>query len=100
MEKMSFIEFIEYVKDKEKRMQNKIFDLIETHDENRVKIKQATKAGYILCDIGGVADLSFPTSKLRRGRVQGNGWICPTLTTSSTGIYRIEKQESTEQQGG
>lgn len=34
-------------------------------------------------DRGGVADLNFPDSQTRRGRVQGNGQICPTLTTES-----------------
>lgn len=37
-----------------------------------------------------VADLSFPTSKLRRGRVQGNGQICPTITTTG-GLYVFEE---------
>ena len=36
----------------------------------KVKIKQATKIGYIECSVPGVADFSFPTSKTRRGRVQ------------------------------
>ena len=54
----------------------------------KIKVKQATKQGYILCD-GGVCDLSYPKSKLRRGRVQGNGWISPTITASPC-IYRLE----------
>jgi len=37
----------------------------------KIKIRQATKQGWIECEIGGVADLSYPDSKLRRGRVQG-----------------------------
>ena len=36
-----------------------------------LKIPQATKKGYIECPIGGCFDWSYPTSKLRRGRVQG-----------------------------
>lgn len=36
-------------------------------------IKQATKDGYIKMKSGGVCDVSYPTSKLRRGRVQGGG---------------------------
>lgn len=56
----------------------------------KVKIKQATKDGYIECKLGGVADLSYPTSKTRRGRVQDNGDTCPTLTATETGICRIE----------
>ena len=42
-----------------------------------VMIRQATKAGVIEWQVGGVADLSFPTSKTRRGRVQENGTVCP-----------------------
>lgn len=48
-----------------------------------VDVKQATKEGLIPCEVGGVADLSYPTSQTRRGRVQGNGQICPTLTTEN-----------------
>ena len=55
-----------------------------------IKIKQATKDGYIDCKIGGVADLSFPTSKTRRGRVQDNGDTCPTITAGETEICKIE----------
>ena len=55
-----------------------------------VKIKQATKDGYIECNVGGVADLSYPESKTRRGRVQENGEVCPTLTATETGVCRIE----------
>lgn len=41
---------------------------------------------------GGVADFSYPTSKLRRGRVQGDGNISPTITTTS-GICRVMDME-------
>lgn len=41
--------------------------------EKVIYIKQATKQGYIACKNGGVFDCSYPTSKLRRGRVQGGG---------------------------
>ena len=57
-----------------------------------VKIKQATKQGYVLCEVGGVADFSYPDSKTRRGRVQGNGQICPTITSEVVMICKIEKQ--------
>lgn len=60
-------------------------------DREYVGIRQATQKGYIECEIGGVADFSYPTSKLRRGRVQGGGHVCPTLTSQSMGICRIEK---------
>ena len=58
--------------------------------DETVKIKQATKEGYIECKLGGVADLPYPDSKTRRGRVQDNGDTCPTLTASETGVCRIE----------
>lgn len=54
-----------------------------------VKIKQATKQGYIECEVGGVADLSFPGSATRRGRVIDKGNTCPTIQTESE-ICKIE----------
>ena len=57
---------------------------------NKVAIKQATKQGYIECEVGGVEDLSYPDSKTRRGRVQDNGNTCPTVTATETGICKIE----------
>jgi len=59
----------------------------------KVLIPQATKQGFIECEIGGVFDNSFPDSKTRRGRVQENGQICPTLQTSN-GIVRVEPKIS------
>lgn len=55
-----------------------------------VKIPQATKQGYIECNIPRVADLSFPDSKTRRGRVQENGEICPTLMVGQQDICYID----------
>lgn len=48
-----------------------------------VHVKQATTDGIIPCRIGGVADLNYPDSKTRRGRVIENGEVCPTLTTEN-----------------
>lgn len=60
-------------------------------EEKYLWIKQATKTGWIKMKSGGVCDVSYPTSKLRRGRVQGGGGdISPTLTCESGGIVRIE----------
>lgn len=55
-----------------------------------VHIKQATSQGYIECEVGGVADLSFPDSKTRRGRVQEKGQVSPTLIAGEQDICRIE----------
>lgn len=56
-----------------------------------IRIKQATSQGYIECEVGGVADLSFPESKTRRGRVQENGQVSPTLMAGEQDICRIEQ---------
>lgn len=56
-----------------------------------VRIKQATKKGYIEMPVGGVFDATYPNSKTRRGRVQEGGTICPTITASNMKIYRIEE---------
>lgn len=55
-----------------------------------IRIKQATKQGWVGCCEGGVADLSYPNSKTRRGRVEEGGTICPTITTTG-GLYKIDK---------
>ena len=56
----------------------------------KLLIPQATKKGYIEMDLPGVCDLSYPNSKTRRGRVQENGKVSPTLTASSQDICYIE----------
>ena len=38
---------------------------------------------------GGVVDLSFTTSKIRRGRVEEKGNIAPTITTTG-GLYKMD----------
>jgi DNA (cytosine-5)-methyltransferase 1 len=49
-----------------------------------LKIKQATKKGYVECPMGGVFDIAYPTSKFRRGRVQDGGKISPAITCNMT----------------
>lgn len=60
-------------------------------EEETIKIKQATKKGYTECKINGVADFSFPDSKTRRGRVEQNGDVSPTLMAGNSEIVKIEK---------
>jgi len=74
-------------------------NLIKTEDEDTVSIKQATKDGYIKCDLPGVADLYYPESTTRRGRVQENGTVSPTLTAAQTGICKLEKTNEVLQVG-
>lgn len=40
----------------------------------KIGVRQATKDEIIPMQIPGVCDLSYPTSKFRRGRVQGGGY--------------------------
>lgn len=57
-----------------------------------IKIKQATKTGFIECVENGVADLIYPSSKSRRGRVIGGGNISPTLQTEGSELYKLESE--------
>lgn len=58
----------------------------------KIKIKQATKMGFIEMEVGGVFDANQPNSKTRRGRVQGAGHICPTITSQQMDVHRITKE--------
>jgi DNA (cytosine-5)-methyltransferase 1 len=68
----------------------KLGKYLKTEMDDSVPISQATTKGYINCKLGGIADLSYPTSKTRRGRVQGDGDLCPTLTATKQGLVVIE----------
>ena len=57
-----------------------------------IKIKQATKEGFIEMEEGGVFDASYPESNTRRGRCQENGTVSPTLTAQNNELYRSENQ--------
>ena len=54
-----------------------------------IKIKQATKEGFVDLEIGGVVDLEYPNSNTRRGRVIDGGQVAPT-TTTTTVPYLVE----------
>jgi DNA (cytosine-5)-methyltransferase 1 len=43
-------------------------------------------------EVGGVADLLYPSSTFRRGRVQGEGKISPTILTT-VGICKIMDEQ-------
>ena len=66
--------------------------LAEQPNPESLRIRQATKQGFIEVRKGGLFDSAFPNSKTRRGRVQGNGGnLCPTLTASASDlILRFE----------
>lgn len=61
-----------------------------------ILVPQAVKAGWLEVLPGGLFDYSYPTSKNRRGRVQGGGRICPAIICGrggTTAIYVIEWDE-------
>ena len=55
-----------------------------------LRIKQATKQGYIEVEQGGGFDATYPDSTTRRGRVQEGGTIAPTLMASGDAPCRYE----------
>ena len=55
-----------------------------------LRIRQATKQGYIEVEQGGVFDATYPESTTRRGRVQEGGNIAPTLMASGDAPCRYE----------
>ena len=55
-----------------------------------IKIRVANSKGYTLLSEGGVADLSYPTSKTRRGRVVNMGNVSPTVMTGENDLCRVE----------
>lgn len=65
-----------------------------------VKIKNNNAKGYEECVVGGVADFLYPSSTTRRGRVQENGNVSPTLTSENSGVCRIEKVGNIYSSGG
>lgn len=60
------------------------------HNEIKIAIPQATKQGYIECELGGVIDMSYPNSKTRRGRVQEGGTVSPTIMANNNELYVLE----------
>lgn len=56
-----------------------------------LRVKQAVKAGYAVAEIGDGINISFPTSKTRRGRVVKNRSSCLD-TSCDIGVYDGKKQ--------
>ena len=59
--------------------------------QNYVVVPSNTKEGEARCELGGVVDIAYPTSKTRRGRVQEGGTVSPTLTCGcESSLARVE----------
>ena len=49
-----------------------------------LQVRQATEQGYIECVSGGVFDMAYPTSQLRRARVKDDGRVASALMAGET----------------
>lgn len=47
-------------------------------------VRQATEQGYIECVSGGVFDMAYPSSLLRRARVKEDGCVASALMSGET----------------
>ena len=61
-------------------------EIVDINGETFLRIRQATEQGYTDCPVFGAADLSYPTSALRRSRTIGGGTLVNALTAASNGI--------------
>ena len=61
-----------------------------------LKIRQATKKGYIEVYPKGVFDCSYPTSKLRSGRVIRGGAIIPAITSQCGSAFLVYEGTETD----
>jgi DNA (cytosine-5)-methyltransferase 1 len=57
-----------------------------------LKVRVANKKGYTPLKEGGVADLSYPTSKTRRGRVVDMGEVSPTICAGEYDLCKVETE--------
>ena len=60
--------------------------LVDVGGKTFLRIRQATEQGYTDCPCPGTADLSYPSSALRRSRTVGGGKLVNALTASGGGV--------------
>ena len=56
----------------------------------KIRIREATEKGYVEISPGQAFNASYPSSRTRRGRLQGGGEICPTLMAGESEVYVYE----------
>lgn len=69
----------------------------ETVVDGKLKIRNATLTGYILAKHGDGIDVSYPSSKTRRGRVQDNRIQTLTTKHTYTGVLLCDSDNPTEE---
>ncbi len=62
-------------------------EIVDINGETFLRIRQATEQGYTDCPVFGAADLSYPTSALRRSRTVGGGNLVNALTAASNNSF-------------
>lgn len=62
-------------------------EIVDIEGEAFLRIRQATEQGYTDCPAPGAADLSYPTSALRRSRTVGGGKLVNALTAASSNPF-------------
>ena len=62
-------------------------EIVDIDNETFLRVRQATEQGYTDCPVFGVADLSYPTSAIRRSRTVGGGKLVNALTAASSNPF-------------
>lgn len=66
------------------------YAITSVQKDNIVLVRQDTVKGYEECVEDGIANIAYPNAVGKRGRVQRNGTICPTITTQGNSLCRLE----------
>ena len=74
------------------KLRKETFGTLTTDGSSPKHNNRVMETVRIKCEVGMVADLSYPTSTTRRGRVQNMGRVSPTITAAETGVCKIESQ--------
>jgi len=65
-----------------------------------IKVRTNNSKGYSLLISGGVMDICYMGSKTRRGRVQGGGMICPTITATDFNVVQVIRETERDDEMG
>ena len=65
-----------------------------TIENDKLKIPNGTKTGFLYMDMPGVFDFNRPNSKTRRGRVKENGKITGTITANEPNFIYCEYKDN------
>ena len=66
------------------------YAITSVQKDNIILVRQDTVKGYEECMAEGVVNIAYPNAAGKRGRVQGHGTICPTITAQGNSLCRLE----------